>query len=113
MRLAWSARHAANQIRPSTQALGRRARRFVTPEELFITLDGRSVTAAKDRFRIEVLSVRDEAGVRWIQLALKSPDTHRMLTVRAQPGDGPQHVILTLSSWLNDPAGTVDVVNVA
>jgi len=85
----------------------------VKPEELFVALDGRSVTAGRDRYRIEVFSVRDEAGSRWVQLALKGPDTEKMLTLRMKTGDNVQHAIVTLASWLNDPTSTPEVFNVA
>jgi len=85
----------------------------VTSEQLFIALDGRSVVAGSGgRYRIEVYSVRDEAGCRWIQLGLHGVTAH-MLTIRQTPGDGAQHVVLALSSWLADPSQQPHVLSVA
>lgn len=111
LRLAWSARHA--QLFYSSQAGGSGSRAQVTPEELFTALDGRNVSAGAARYRIEVFSVRDESGSRWVQLALHDSGQPRMATLRMKTGDTVQHALLTLSSWLNDPAGTTDVFNVA
>jgi hypothetical protein len=114
LRLAWCAHHALqDDAFPFPQALARRARLFVTAEELFVALDGRSLTADTDRFNIEVFSVHDEAGRRWVQLALAGEHSRRLLTVRLRPGDTAQHVFLILNSWLRDPSATEDVVNVA
>ena len=93
---------------PFSLALAPRARRLVTPEELFVALDGRSLTADTDRFDIEVFSVRDEAGRRWVQLALAGEHTRRLLTVRLEPGDTAQHVFMTLTPG-SRPLEHVDV----
>jgi hypothetical protein len=111
LRLAWSARHA--QLFYSSQAAGSGSRAPVTPEELFTVLDGRNISAGTAQYRIEVFSVRDESGSRWVQLALHGPEQSQMATVRLKTGDTVQHALLTLSSWLNDPASTTDVFNVA
>jgi hypothetical protein len=113
LRLAWSSFPAARFLSPSSLAARRRPHRFVTAEELFVALDGRHVASRTDRYRIEVFSVRDEAGHRWVQLALRGATSQRMLTVRLNPGDTAQHAIHTLASWLADPAGSADVFNVA
>jgi hypothetical protein len=85
----------------------------VTSEQLFIALDGRGVVAGSGgRYRIEVYSVRDEAGCRWIQLALHGAGRH-MITVRQAHGDSAQHVVLALSSWLADPSQKPHVLSVA
>jgi len=85
----------------------------VTPGELFAALDGRELNPGSDRFLIEVFSVSDQAGQRWVQLALEGAESRRLLTVRLKTGDSAQHVLLLLSSWLRDPAGTTEVFNVA
>lgn len=85
----------------------------MTGEELFRALDGRIIVVPAGAYRIEVFSVRDESGQRWVQLALKDDGSQRQLTLRLKPGDTAQHAIFTLSAWLTDPAGTPEVFNVA
>src|SRR6266542_5192248 len=41
-----------------------------SPEQLYSALDGREVEVLGKRHRVEVYSVRDEIGRRWVQLAL-------------------------------------------
>jgi len=111
--LAWSALHVVPPISLLALASARRARPVVTPEELFAALDGRTLTSGGNRLTIEVFSVRDEAGSRWIQLALKGSESQHVLTLRLKPGETAQRVMFTLSSWLTDPTGTSEVINVA
>lgn len=112
LRLAWSALRAHPKSSRSA-ALAGEALPQVTPQELFMALDGRGLTTAGERFRLEVFSVRDEAGIRWVQLALNGSETRRLLTLRLKTGDNAQHAIFTLAAWLADPAATPDVFNVA
>lgn len=85
----------------------------MTPDDLFVALDGRSFTAGGEHFDLEVFSVRDEAGRRWVQLALVGKESRRLLTLRLGKDDTAHHAIVTLSSWLADPQSTSDVFNVA
>ena len=112
LRLAWSAFHAVGVAFPRSFAVKRHAD-FVTAEELFIALDGRGLSAAGTRYRVEVFSVRDEAGQRWAQLALNSGESRRLLTIRLKQGDTAQHAIHLLASWLADPSSATNVFNVA
>ena len=85
----------------------------MTAEELFRALDGRTILAPSGPHRMEVFSIRDEAGERWVQLALTGERSRRFLSVRLKPDEAAQHVILTLSAWLADPSATTNVFNVA
>jgi hypothetical protein len=85
----------------------------VTAEELFQALDGRVLLAPSGPQRVEVFSVRDEAGVRWVQLALKGEASRKFLTVSLKLEDTAHQAISTLSAWLTDPTATNNVFNVA
>lgn len=113
LRLVWTASDAAIVVPSGTPALRRRARELVTPEELFVALDGRTVAAESGRLSVEVFSISDEAGARWLQLALAGSASKRMLTVRLKAGDSAHDVLSKLEAWLADPAGASDVFNVA
>lgn len=85
---------------------------FPRPEDLFAALDGRQVTLSRTKWRVEVYSVVDKFGRRWIQLALNG-QTKIMLTLRLAAGAGARHVVFVLSSWLSNPSGSPDILNVA
>lgn len=112
MRLAWSVPRAQPESSLPASVSGH-APDPVTPQELFVALDGRGIAAAGDRYRIEVFSVRDEAGNRWVQLTLAGDRARHMLTLRLRTGDNTQHAIFALSAWLADPAASADIFNVA
>ena len=88
------------------------AQRLVTPDDLFDMLDGSDLTVGGRTWRIEVYSIRDRAGLRWVQLALNGDPFH-MLAVRVQTGDGPEPVVNALSSWLINPGSTTAILPVA
>lgn len=83
-----------------------------SPADLFVALDGRHVAGAGHRWRVEVFSVCDRRGRRWIQLALKGRPRY-MLTLRLIAGAGLDHVMLALSSWIANPCDTNEILNVA
>ena len=86
---------------------------FLTPDQLFSMLDGRTLVTSAGQFTIEVFGVLHEAGCQWAQIALTGPGLRRMLTVRVKPGASVQRAILMLSSWLAFPADYQDIVHVA
>jgi hypothetical protein len=86
---------------------------FLTPDQLFSLLDGRTLVTSAGQFTIEVFGVLHDAGCQWAQIALSGPGLHRMLTVRVKPGASIQRAILMLSSWLAFPAEYQDIVHVA
>jgi hypothetical protein len=90
------------------------AERFQTPDQLFGLLDGRTVMAAGQLWKVEVFGIRDLSGQRWIQLGLRSNDTSRMATLRLGAGGSLEHATTALAEWITDPAAETDgVLNVA
>ena len=59
---------------------------FLTPDQLFSLLDGRTLVTSAGQFTIEVFGVLHDAGCQWAQIALTGPGIRRMLTVRVKPG---------------------------
>lgn len=86
--------------------------RLVTPDDLFDVLDGSDLTVGGRTWRIGVYSIRDRAGLRWVQLALSGDPCH-MLAVKVGTGDGPAPVVDALSSWLLNPGSTNAILPVA
>jgi hypothetical protein len=86
--------------------------RLVTPDDLFDALNGSDLTVSGRKWRIEVYSIRDRAGLRWVQLALNGDPCH-MLAVNVRTGDGPAPVLDALSSWLVNPGSTNAILPVA
>jgi hypothetical protein len=60
---------------------------FVDPDELFAELDHMEIAAGEGRWRVEVFSISDQEGQRWIQLAVRGR-TEQMITLRLHPGAG-------------------------
>jgi hypothetical protein len=90
-----------------------RARRnFVEPRRLFAALDGRELLVSGRRWRIEVFSVRDLAGLRWIQLALKGK-SRLTLALKLDPGAGVRRVVEAVTTQLTAPSQLGDMSNVA
>jgi hypothetical protein len=85
---------------------------FVAPRRLFAALDGRELLVAGLRWRIEVFSVRDLAGLRWVQLALKGK-SRQTLALKLDAGAGVRRVVEALVSQINSPAPLGDMSNVA
>jgi hypothetical protein len=82
---------------------GRTARKRTSPDELFRRLDGRELTVLGRQWTIEVYSVRDEQGHRWVQMRLGSSSSSKWLVLRLPAGAGERHVILAASSGLARP----------
>jgi hypothetical protein len=86
--------------------------RIETCESLFNALDGRDVMVLGRRWRIEVFSVLELAGRRYVQLALHGPEQY-MLTLRMRPGAESRQVIPTLLPWLAHPTSSGEILEVA
>ena len=69
-------------------------------DELFATLDGRSITMPNGAWLIEIHSIFDEAGFRWIQLTLKGNPPYSM-TFQINSGDDADEAVRALSMWLS------------
>ncbi|HKV98472.1 MAG TPA: hypothetical protein VJN96_01550 [Vicinamibacterales bacterium] len=86
--------------------------RSVHPEHLREALEGQAVTIFGQSWRLEVYSVLDFAGRRWVQLALEG-EPHYMLTLNLAMGAGAQRALIALASCLANPADGVGILNVA
>lgn len=63
-------------------------------------------------WRLQVYSVSDFAGRRWVQLALEG-EPHYMLTLNLAMGAGAQRALIALASCLANPADGIGILNVA
>jgi hypothetical protein len=104
LRLSWSAQVDADLLPLVGHPRGHRLAPYVPADRLFIALDGRDLTLAGGRWRIEVFSVSECDGQRWVQLAL-SGEKNGMLTMKVSPSDGAGRVLMGISSWIGEPAG--------
>lgn len=77
-------------------------------EELFSAVDGHELAVFDRHWTVEVFSVAEINGARFIQLALRGITDH-MLTLRVLPPAGAPDVVSRLLTWLRHPipAGTV------
>ena len=98
--LAWSARVA------------RAHSHFVAPRRLFAALDGRELLIAGLRWRVEVFSVRDLAGLRWVQLALMGT-SRQTFALRLDPGAGVRRAAEAAVAQLTSPTQRSEMSNVA
>ena len=94
------------RTRPATEPPGSKA------ERLFAELDGRDLLVSGEAWHLEVYSVCEQAGRRWIQLAIDGPQ-HHMLTLALATGSGVGHAVRALSSWLADPHDADHILLVA
>ena len=82
---------------------------------VFSALDGRRISASGLHWAVEVYSVTDQPGGRWLQLGLRSEDHDQdhLLTLRLPAGSGVDVAASALSSWLVDPTHATRIVHVA
>jgi hypothetical protein len=80
-------------------------------ETLFWALDGRDLVVLGKRWHVEVFSVVELAGRRYMQLSLDGP-THYMLTLRLAPDASVRRLIPVVLSWLTHPTASGEVVDV-
>jgi hypothetical protein len=80
-------------------------------ETVFQALDGRDVTVLGHRWRLEVFSVLELAGRRYVQLSVNGPARY-MLTLRMRLDTEARYAIRTLLPWLTRPAGSGEVLDV-
>lgn len=83
---------------------GSNRRSWPSPDELFDSVDGRQLTVGGRTWAVEVFGIRDVGSYRWVQVGLSCDGERLMITRRMKAGAGPQHLLLTLSSWLAQPA---------
>ena len=80
-------------------------------ETLFSTLDGRDLAVMGMQWRIEVFSVCELAGHRYMQLALLG-ESQFMLTLRVAPRAELQDLIPALLTWVTHPTSTGEILDV-
>jgi hypothetical protein len=80
-------------------------------EALFWALDGRDLVVLGKRWHVEVFSVVELAGRRYMQLSLDGP-THYMLTLRLAPEASVRRLIPAVLSWLTHPTTSGEVVDI-
>src|SRR6188768_2455273 len=73
--------------------------RATAAERLFAALDGCNLMVRGEAWHLEVYSVCEEAGRRWIQLALYGPHQH-MVTLAMATRAGASQTLEALSTWL-------------
>jgi hypothetical protein len=71
-------------------------RRALLPEELFLALDGHRLSVPAGSWRVEIYSICDQHGTRWIQLAMKGHTSHT-LTVQVEPWRSGEEVLEMLA----------------
>ncbi len=86
------------------------ARRTTATDRVFAALDGRDLVVAGLRWHVEVYGICEQAGRRWIQLAVDGP-AHHMLTVALAADLGVRQVVRVVSKWLADPSGSKQVLS--
>jgi hypothetical protein len=92
--------------------VARARRHFVDPKRLFAALDGRELLVSGRRWKVEVFSVRDLAGLRWIQLAIKGK-SRLTFALKLDPGAGVHRAVEAVTSQLMSPTPLGDMSNVA
>jgi hypothetical protein len=80
-------------------------------DRVYWALDGRDVVVLGKRWHVEVFSVVEHAGHRYVQLALDGPQRY-MLTLRVVPDTPVNRLIQALLGWLTHPTTSGDVINV-
>ena len=81
-------------------------------ERLFTALDGRDLLVRGVAWHVEVYGICEDAGRRWIQLAVDGPH-HHMLTLALATRHGVRQAVRTVSTWLEEPSETSSVLNVS
>jgi hypothetical protein len=75
------------------------------PDRVFAALDGRDLMISGSQWHVEVYGICEQAGRRWIQLALDGP-RHHMVTLALAADLGVRQVVGALSDWLADPSAS-------
>jgi hypothetical protein len=79
-------------------------------EDLFSAVDGHDLAVFDRHWTVEVFSVAEINGARFIQLALRGLSDH-MLTLRVVPPADAHDVVSRLLAWLKHPVPTGTVVD--
>jgi hypothetical protein len=84
---------------------------FRSPDELFAALDGRDLAMRGSRWHVEVFSVREIAGRRYAQLALRGTPDY-FVTVRTPASADTRRIIPALLLWLMRPKASGDLIDI-
>jgi hypothetical protein len=85
---------------------------YPRPEQLFEALDGQSVSSGGQRWLIEVYSVTELAGARWVQLGLHG-EHERSMTLKLPQGGDEREAMEALAAQLAAPATLFEGLEVA
>ena len=80
-------------------------------DQVFAALDGRDLVVSGSEWHVEVYGICEQAGRRWIQLALDGP-RHHMVTLALAADLGVRQVVPALSNWLADPSASDQLLTV-
>ena len=80
-------------------------------ERLYWALDGRDIVVLGKRWHLEVFSVVELSGRRYMQLSLDGPEQY-MLTLRLVPETPVNRLIPAILSWLAHPTASGEVLDV-
>lgn len=83
-----------------------------TAERLFASLDGRDLVVGGEAWHIEVYGICEDAGRRWVQMAIHGPQ-HHMLTLALATRTGVRQAVATVTRWLEEPSECPQILNVA
>jgi hypothetical protein len=72
-------------------------------ERLFASLDGRDLLVGGEAWHIEVYGICEDAGRRWVQMAIDGPQ-HHMLTLVLATRAGVRQAVAAVSRWIEDPS---------
>jgi hypothetical protein len=81
------------------------------PEIIFSLLDGRQLIVLGRRWQVEVFSVCELHGARYVQLSLSGPEPH-LLTLRVASGTDIALLIPRLLTWLMHPKPSGEILDV-
>ena len=102
---------AAPRHAPALRHSPRRQNGLPRQDVVFAALDGRDLVVSGSEWHVEVYGICEQAGRRWIQLALDGP-RHHMVTLALAADLGVRQVVRVLSDWLADPSESDQLLTV-
>jgi hypothetical protein len=102
---------SGNKGTPSGPRAGSPESTGVSADALFSLLDGRELIVLGRRFHLDVFSVCELGGCRYIQLSLRGTEEF-MLTLRVATGVDLGHIVPRLITWLAHPSSSGEVLEI-
>jgi len=99
------------RVPPPDHAPVRRRKLASSPEHLFAALDGRDLNVKGHPWHLQVYGICEQAGRRWIQVAVDGPQ-HYMLTIAIAADLGVRQAVHAVSGWLADPTDVYEILTV-